>query len=224
MDNCLPEYIAFISYSREDESYAKRLQRQLGNYKLPTKLNGDQSLPRRVRPIFRDETDYRTGNLSSQIEATLEKSRYLIVVCSPNAAQSKWVNKEIEYFKQLGRVSNIIPYIVKGKPFASDPSEECYPLGIRQLPKEQELLGADINKSGSNDAVIKMIAQMFELSYDTLKQRYERKKNIRFLFFTLVVMLLSLASITLGLIYRNQSVTIKKKYQAVVKSNRKDKR
>ena len=39
----------------------------------------------------------------AQVRAALEASQFLIVICSPNAAQSAYVNEEIRRFKALGR-------------------------------------------------------------------------------------------------------------------------
>lgn len=48
------EYYAFISYKREDEKWAKWLQRKLEHYRFPTSLNGRYDLPKNICPIFRD--------------------------------------------------------------------------------------------------------------------------------------------------------------------------
>ena len=213
MNNREYKYFAFISYSSKDEKWAKKLQDSLEHYKMPTNLNGKKKLPKKIRPIFRDITNLKTGNLSKQIEEALNNSKFLIVVCSPNSAQSEWVNKEVELFKLAGKTANIILYIVDGTPFAKESTQECYPKGIRTLPKEQELLGADINKLGRNDAIIKIVAQMFELSFDTLKQRYEREQKIKRWIFATSIILFSIVCFCIGLIFRNQNITIQGQYK-----------
>ena len=42
------KYIAFISYKREDEDWAKWLQDKLEHYKFPTNLNGRKSTVARM--------------------------------------------------------------------------------------------------------------------------------------------------------------------------------
>ena len=172
------QYYAFISYKREDKRDAKRLQHQLEYYRLPNQLRRDNpDLPEYVRPIFRDMTDLEVGELSTLIHEALEHSHYLIVVCSPRAAKSKWVNDEVEYFISLGKQDKIIPYIIEGVPHADDPSEECYPPALLKLSKEKELLGANINEVGKEAAGIRVVAKMFGIRFDTLYQRYQREQK-----------------------------------------------
>jgi WD40 repeat protein len=173
------KYYAFISYNREDEEWAKWLQYKLEHYKLPSNLNGRTDLPKEIRPVFKDTSELNPGNLPQQIQDALEQSKYLIVICSPRAAKSEWVNKEVESFMKMGRTDRVIPFIIDGKAFAKNPSEECFPKAIRHLPSEQEILGANIGEMGREAAVVKVIAQMFELKFDELWQRHEREHRKR---------------------------------------------
>lgn len=174
------EYYAFISYKREDKKEAKWLQHALEYYRLPNQLRQhDSKLPEYVRPIFRDMTDLEVGELSAQIHSALEQSHYLIVVCSPRTAASKWVNDEIEYFISLGKQDKIIPYIIEGIPHASNPEEECYPPALLRLSKDKELLGANINEVGKDSATIRVVSKMFNIRFDTLYQRYQREQKKR---------------------------------------------
>ena len=107
-------YKAFISYSTADEKWAKWLQQKLENYKLPSIIRKENAaIPKYIRPIFRDKTDLGGGVLSSQLESELLRSKYLIVICSPQAALSDWVNKEVQTFIDEGRIEQIIPFIIK---------------------------------------------------------------------------------------------------------------
>jgi len=124
------EYYAFISYEHEDEKWAKWLKNKLKTYKLPTysaKETGKE-FPKTFHPGFRDKTDpSETGDLSKILQDKLQKSQYLIVVCSPRSAKSKRVNKEIETFQTMGRTDKIIPFIIEGNPNTSNPNTRCYP-------------------------------------------------------------------------------------------------
>lgn len=170
------EYFAFISYQRKDEEWAKWLAHELEHYRFPVTLNGRKDLPKELRPIFRDIDELSAGNLPNQIHKALEDSKYLIVVCSPNSAKSEWVNKEIEEFISMGKIDKIFPFIVEGKAFSEDSNEECFPPALRNLPKEDERLGGNINEMGRDAAVVKTVAGMLGLAFDTLWQRYEREK------------------------------------------------
>ena len=170
-------YYAFISYKREDEQWAEWLQHKLEHYRLPANLNGRTDLPREIRPVFKDTSELIPGNLPRQIREALEMSRYLIVICSPRSAASEWVNREVEAFIGMGRNEQIIPFIIEGKPFADDAGDECFPLALRALPSEQELLGADVNEQGRDAAAVKVVARMFDIQFDVLWQRYEREQR-----------------------------------------------
>lgn len=173
------QYYAFISYKREDEQWAKWLQNKLEHYKLPTNLNDHADLPKGISPVFKDTSELTPGNLPHQLQEALKLSKYLIVVCSPRSAKSEWVNKEVETFKSMGRVENIIPFIIDGQPYSQDESDECFPQAIINLPKEQELLGVNINALGREAALVKTVARMFDIRFDELWQRHEREQKKR---------------------------------------------
>ena len=200
------EYYAFISYKREDKAEAKRLQKALEYYRLPNNLRQEHpELPEYVRPVFRDMTDLEVGELSAQIHSALEQSHYLIVVCSPRAAASKWVNDEIEYFISLGKQDKIIPYIIEGIPHSSNPAEECYPPALLRLSKEKELLGANINEVGKDSATLRVVSRMFNIRFDTLYQRYQReqKKHRIQMVCAIVIAFLFLSSIMGWILHQN---------------------
>lgn len=208
------QYYAFISYKREDKREAKRLQHQLEYYRLPNQLRKDNpDLPEYVRPVFRDMTDLEVGELSTLIHEALEQSHYLIVVCSPRAAQSKWVNDEVEYFISLGKQDKIIPYIIEGIPHAEDPSEECYPPALLQLSKEKELLGANINEVGKEAAGIRVVAKMFNIRFDTLFQRYQREQKRRRRLLWSLIFVLALVSLSITYIIWNQNINLRETQQ-----------
>ena len=166
---------AFISYKREDEQWAKWLQKKLEGYKLPAIVRGPHSgLPKYLRPIFRDGTDLSGGILADQLHQELLRSRFLIVICSPNATRSEWVNKEAQTFIDEGRLEQIIPFIVGGTPHSSDPAEECFPKALREIPAEKELLGINVNEVGRSMAFIRLVATMLGVRFDTLWQRHRR--------------------------------------------------
>ena len=172
------EYYAFISYQRKDEEWAERLRNKLEHYRMPSSVRKqDASLPKEIRPIFRDALELAGGVLAKEIETALQQSKYLIVICSPNSAKSPWVNKEIQTFIDLGREDRIIPFIIDCTPFSENPDTECFPPALRSLKDEKELLGININDLGRDAASIKVVARMFGLKFDTLWQRYEREQR-----------------------------------------------
>jgi WD40 repeat protein len=118
------KYKAFISYSRKDREAARRLQRELESYVLPKAVEVDGLDPRTSRrplnPVFRDESDLVPGqDLPERIRRGLAQSESLLVVCSPDATQSEWVEKEIVDFTKLGKGRRILAVVVGGEPNAT---------------------------------------------------------------------------------------------------------
>jgi WD40 repeat protein len=87
------KYKAFISYSHAaDGKLAPALQRALERF-------GRAWYQKASIRIFRDETNLALNpGLWTSIEAALADSEYFLLLCSPEAAQSKWVQHEIDYW------------------------------------------------------------------------------------------------------------------------------
>src|SRR5215469_1119212 len=191
-------YWAFISYSQRDIKWAQWLHEQLETYHVPRTLVGRRvghlTVPHRLVPVFRDRDELpSTGNLGGKIEEALAASRSLIVICSPNAATSAWVNEEVRAFKALGRSEQILPLIVDGEPYASDHPErvllECFPAALRFAVdadgsvsnRRADPLAADARdgKDGRPNALLKVIAGILGIGFDDLRQRERARQMIR---------------------------------------------
>jgi WD40 repeat protein len=173
-------YWAFISYSQRDKVWADWLFRALETYSLPKPLVGKESgggaVPGRLFPIFRDREELPgAANLGEKLSAALEQSRSLIVICSPNAAGSRWVNQEIETYKALGRSDRIFALLVGGEPGSSE--NECFPQALRSA----EPIAADVRpeKDGKRNALLKLVAGILGLGLDALKQRDQERRMRR---------------------------------------------
>lgn len=136
------EFSAFISYRHLDavepgRQWAAWVQNVLERYTTPPELAGQPSLygdtvPPDMARVFRDKDQIPAhGDLGALIHDALERSRVLIVLCTPAAVASPWVADEILHFKKLGRADRIIAIVLHGKPHAFDPAEECYPEPLR---------------------------------------------------------------------------------------------
>ena len=133
-------YKAFISYSHRDDRWAGWLHRMLESYKPPKQLIGSVNefgaVPARMAPVFRDREELPSAtDLGALLNLSLEHSACQIIICSPAAARSHWVNEEILAFKRLGREHRIYCLIVDGEPNASEipgrEHEECFPPALR---------------------------------------------------------------------------------------------
>ena len=86
-------YGAFISYSHAASAeVARGLQKWLQAYAKPW-------WRWRAVNVFRDETDLTASPaLWSTITEALDQSSHFILLASPNAAQSKWIKREVRYW------------------------------------------------------------------------------------------------------------------------------
>jgi tetratricopeptide (TPR) repeat protein len=192
-------YRAFISYSHRDKAHAQGLHRRVESYRIPGKLVGTVTpvgeVPKRPAPIFRDRDELpASADLGSELTAALRRSMFLIVICSPAAAKSHWVEQEILQFKRLhGGDARVLALIVDGTPYASDlpgrEGEECFPLTLRfKLGPDGELsdepaepIAADLrpDADGKRLATLKLIAGLTGLRLDDLVQRETQRRMQR---------------------------------------------
>jgi len=176
------QYWAFISYSSKDKKWGQWLHKRLENYPIPEEFRGSELfdgavLGKNLRPVFRDRDELSgSSELGPAIEKALRSTRFLIVLCSKNSAQSEWVNKEIADFKAMGKEGNILALILDGDPNASSqgrPEDECFPPELR-YPIEP--LAGDLRKEGDGKerGFLKVLAGIAQLDFDKLYRRHER--------------------------------------------------
>ncbi len=160
-------YRAFISYSHRDAVFAARLHRRLEGYVLPKRLGAG----RRLTPIFKDREELPAAHdLSTQVRAALAVSDCLIVVCSPNAAASPWVGREIELFRALHPNRPILAALIRGDPAEAFPPSLAY--------GGAEPLAADFRKAADGErlALLKLIAGIAGVGVDQLVQRDAQRR------------------------------------------------
>lgn len=171
---------SFISYSHRDMAVAKWLQRKLEQFRLPTEVHNDiEAGGRYLRPVFRDQSDLTSGILSNELRKHLEESKYLILICSKNSADSQWVSDEAKAFVEMGRLDRIIPVVI---PNDGIPEKELFPIFLRnyfhQHPRT-ELLGINIGEVGKEKALIRVVSKMLGVGFDSLWKRHQRHRRIR---------------------------------------------
>ena len=183
-----PAYRAFISYSHQDKAIATWLHTNLERYRLPEKLVGKSTplgdVPKRLTPIFRDQDELpASGNLGTELQDALSRSLFLIVICSPASAQSKWVDEEIRQFKMLHGSDKVLALIVDGEPNAKPATaeQECFSPALKCVVapngaltnKTCEPIAADLRKhaDGKRLAILKLISGLTALRLDDLVQR-----------------------------------------------------
>jgi tetratricopeptide (TPR) repeat protein len=190
--------MAFLSYSHQDSAIADWLHEELEEFKVPPRLVGkltDQGpVPKRLAPIFRDRHELAAAHdLGEEIEEAIAGSRFLIVLCSPAAAKSRWIDQEIATFKRLHREDRILAAIVDGDPFAVDTpgreDDECFPPSLRVhfdgrgRPTQQraEPIAADLREEGDGRhmGLLKIAAGMLGVGLDELAQRDAQRRHRR---------------------------------------------
>ena len=197
-------YVAYISYHHGDRKVARWLHRAIETYRVPHKhLAATPVAPRsRLRPVFLDREELSSSsNLAESLREALDESDFLIVVCSPAAAASRWVNEEIKLFKEQGKADKILCLVVAGEPQAVRrglaPELESFPpalFGTRvdgQLGAETaEPLAADIRAGGDSrySAKLKIIAALLGVSFDALRHRDHARQRKRLAAFGLAAM------------------------------------
>lgn len=103
-------YDGFISYSHAaDDLLAPRLQSGLQRFAKPW-------WERRAVRVFRDESSLSANpHLWSSITEALDSSAWFVLLLSPDAASSEWVNQEIAYWKAHRDPSRILPVVTDGE-------------------------------------------------------------------------------------------------------------
>ena len=184
------QYWCFISYrhadnQEQDRDWASWLHTEIERYDVPAELVGTENkrgdtIPERIYPVFRDEESLPAdADLASSIEIALNRSRFLAVLCSPRAVESRYVAQEIEHFKQAGKGDRIIAAIVAGKP--GDSEYECFPVPLTEVVskdgKVHEPVAADFRlKDGSEGFTSSEAYRMWLIKSGKLSKQ-ERKKR-----------------------------------------------
>lgn len=104
------KYNAFISYSHQkDSKLAPSLEKAFEKFAKPT-------FKRRALTIFRDTSDLSASpDLWGNIVAGLSQADYFIFLASPQAANSHWCCKEIDYWKANKPVDHILIALTDGE-------------------------------------------------------------------------------------------------------------
>lgn len=193
---------AFISYRHvEPDSFvAKNIHKMLENYKLPK--NAKKKLVKtygkacktKITRVFRDEEELPlSASLNDTIMEAIKGSEWLIVICSPRLKESMWCQKEIDSFIALHGQEHVLAVLVEGEPSESFPEQLLHRnrtyIDARgqyfTVEEAVEPLAADVRgknhsemKRKMKNEILRLLAPMFALSFDDLKQRH-REKAIR---------------------------------------------
>ena len=108
---------AVLAFSPEDALWADWLYRNLNGYPVPTAMIESATSHGCPRPdcvsVFPDRLDPK---YAAHYPPALEKSAYLVVVCSAHSAHCPEVDAQICAFKSAGGEERIIALVVEGEP------------------------------------------------------------------------------------------------------------
>jgi WD40 repeat protein/tetratricopeptide (TPR) repeat protein len=145
-------YDAFISYSHaKDKPIAAALQQAVQKLGKPW-------YRRRALRVFRDDTSLSaTPHLWPTIEQALGESRYFILLASPEAAASKWVNKEVEHWLAHNSVDTLLIGLTDGAltwdettgDFAAADNIPLPPVVKRRFPAEPKWIDLTAYRAGA---------------------------------------------------------------------------
>lgn len=165
-------YAAFISYAHSDEAIAGRLHKAFETYPLPRSMS--QEGRTKLSPIFRDTAELTAHHsLSEKIRDAVENSRCLIVLCSPAAKASHWVNEEIRLFRKLHGEAAILCVIVDGIP------DTAFPPALTENGREPLAATLGDSREGFRLGVTQIAASLLGVGLDDLIQRDLRRRRRR---------------------------------------------
>ncbi|MGQ0629267.1 MAG: tetratricopeptide repeat protein, partial [Phycisphaerales bacterium] len=184
-----------------------------------------KGFPKRLARVFRDEEELpANADLSTQITQALNESKFLIVVCSPRAVESRWVNAEVEHFRKLGRHDKILALLIEGEPGKSFPKAlveirrtvvDAGPDGTtttRDVIEDVEPLAADVRPNRTDQkahtlqghARLRLLACILGCRFDDLRQREaeRRARRARLVGAGLAALMLALSGLTAFAFYQ----------------------
>lgn len=183
-------YKAFISYSHADKKTAEWLFRRIETFRTPRPLVGAEgrwgAVSARLTPVFRDREELSTAAaLGDVLTSALKDSEFLVVLCSPAAARSRWVNEEIRAFRAMHGSARVLAIIADGDPAApvGEGLAGCFPPALLAPATEggrpEEPVAADLRGDGDGDrlAFLKLAAGLLGVGLDDLVHREARRRH-----------------------------------------------
>ena len=201
-------YNAFISYKHAelDSKIAEDIHRSLERFHVPKSIRKKTGF-KKIERVFRDKNELPiTSDLSDTISNALEKSEYLIVICSPNTKESMWVPREIEYFLRNHSKKQILTVLAGGESkdvildeLRYDERVETDDTGEERTVKTSiEPLACDYRipiKRARKEELPRLAAALLGCSYDELvgRQRQYRRRRRRVISGIVLTILLAFA-------------------------------
>ena len=187
-----------VTSCRRDEAWGDWLARALEAWRIGKDLVGRWTpagpVPATLAPVCCHRERGAAGDaLCEQTVAALQESQFLIVLCSPAAARSQFLEAQIRFFQAMGRAARVIPVVIAGEPGVAH--LECLPPALRFRHAQQrrwsaahqwpidlrpiDLRPIDLrpHRDGREGATRKIIAALLGLPLDEIAWRAERRRE-----------------------------------------------
>lgn len=174
MDNQKNEpYDVFLSYSRKDEAIAEKLSRRIRQYKPPRATGlGKQRLK-----VFRDnERLTASSDLSDELNERLHASNKLLLLCSPDSGNSKWVNLEVQEFLKIKSFDSLLFVLCRGE------LTDGFPPVLNNFKKQPLYIDIrEANRKKFRIESLRLIAALYNVDFMMLlrEDEYRRRRRIR---------------------------------------------
>src|SRR5262249_56041238 len=90
----------------------------------------------RALRLYRDESNLSARpDLWGKIVEALDRSRYLLLVASPEAVESKWVTRETSHWLERRGDRNLIILLTDGEIAWNDPAQPSHPSPTTPIPR-----------------------------------------------------------------------------------------
>ena len=204
------DYDVFFSYRHRplDSELTRKTFDMLEDYRLPKAIR-EQGYPE-IRRAFRDTEELPVSRiLTESIDNALRSTNCLVVVCSEDTPESRWIDREVGVFIELGRADHIYPLLISGDP------ERSFPPSLKLVPDVMDRL-LDVRTEGNSvkkmlakteTELLRVVADITGCGEEELLREHHLRRNRRLLTRAAVAsaIFLLIAGISLGLMRQAQN-------------------
>lgn len=203
-------YDVFFSYRHRplDSELTQKAFNLLESYRLPKAIR-EQGYPE-IRRAFRDTEELPVSRiLTESIDNALRSTNCLVVVCSEDTPESRWIDREVGVFIELGRADHIYPLLISGDP------ERSFPPTLKLVPDVMDRI-MDVRTEGNSvkkmstkaeNALLKVVADIAGCDSEELRREHLLRRNRRLITRAAgtAAVFLFIAGVSLGLMHQAQN-------------------
>jgi len=185
-------YEVFLSYRHKprDNKICKKVHTLLETFKPPRRCKEAD-----IKRVFRDDAELpAAGVLSDTINTALKSSSVLLVICSKDTPESRWVDKEVRTFIESGHSDKIYALLIDDVP------DMCFPPSLKLVPGiESRTLRVRYTQQGFNlkklkEELLKVIAAATGTQYERLRFAIRMRRLARSIFAGLILSVFLIAA------------------------------